>query len=305
MIEIRVPATSANLGPGFDTLGLALDLWNTFTVMRAPEMSFSGAEGPATNEVLTPDGQAMILKGAQAVADRLGAKLPPMAFHVKADIPPRRGLGSSATAILAGALAADRILNGDLPRLEILRLTLPIEGHPDNLAAALFGGVVLAYRHSFKGIDVVELPVPPSVLAALAIPEGDVATSASRAVLPESIPIADAVFNIGRAALLGVALSTGRLELFREALMDRVHQPYRTQIVNGLDDILDAAVRSGALGAFLSGSGPTVLALVRKGGSRLVTEGIKTALAAKRIPVETRVLPLSQTGATVKDMDEV
>jgi len=304
MIEIKIPATSANLGPGFDSLALALDMWNTFTVQVASETSFS-VEGPSTDGTVSESGQKMILSGAQAVADRLGASLPPLSFRIQAQIPTRKGLGSSATLILAGALAADKLLDGDLPLLEILRLTVPIEGHPDNLAAALFGGVVLTYQHSFKGIDVVELPIPPSVLIVLAIPQDEMGTDSARAVLPESVPLEDAVFNISRAALLGVALSSGRLELFREALMDRIHQPYRAQLISGLTDILQAAVRSGALGAFLSGSGPTVAALVRKGGSRLVMEGIRAALAAKRIRIDTMVVAPSDAGASVTEVEAI
>ena len=205
-----MPATSGNLGPGFDSFGMALDLWNIFRfeVGKAWDFRLDGPEGSPM-----PDGASLIAQGARAVASLLGQDLPPLAVHATAHVPPAKGLGSSATAVLAGVLAADRLLGGGLGPRDLLRAAAGVEGHPDNVGAALLGGIVLVVKRSEGALEPVTLPVPEGVRALLVEAGGSLPTPRSRAALPERVPLEDAVFNISRASLLTAALLLGRLDL--------------------------------------------------------------------------------------------
>jgi homoserine kinase len=233
VVRVRAPATTANLGPGYDCAAVALDLWN--------ELEVSEGEGAADPDHL----------GVQAFS-RL-APIEGRRFTFVDRIPRERGLGSSASVIALGLVAAAAVAGLDPTPQEFLAEGLPLEGHPDNLAAALAGGVCLTWDGRIARVT----DNTPAVPIAL-VPETTVSTAAARAALPADVPHADAAFTAGRAALLGAALASGSTELFADALADRLHEPYRA---NGAP--LLAAVReqppAGALGSTLSGSGPTVI----------------------------------------------
>jgi homoserine kinase len=265
MITVRVPATSANLGPGFDALGLALRLYNTLTIEPAPSPQIEiDGEGATT---LPRDPSHLAYQAAMAVVARVGdaddrghEATPLRAFRLRQHnrIPLARGLGSSAAAIVGGAVAANALLGGPLDQQTLLDLATEIEGHPDNVAPALVGGLVVCTR-SAAGVRWMRL-APPSLKVVLAVPDYLVSTDEARRRLPARVPFPDAIFNVTRAALLVAALTGGRPDLLDEATQDRLHQPYREQLVPGLSEVFSAARRAGAYGVALSGSGPAVLA---------------------------------------------
>ncbi len=260
-VTVRVPATSANLGPGFDALGLALRLHNTLTIEPAPgpEIEIDG-EGEKT---LPRNPSHLAYQAAMAVAARAAESrsVPAVqAFRLKQrnTIPLGRGLGSSAAAIVGGAVAANALLGHPLDQQALIDLATEMEGHPDNVAPALLGGLVVCARTP-EGVRWMRL-APPLLKVVLAVPDYAVSTEEARRRLPARVPFPDAVFNVTRTALLVAALIGGRPDLLDEATQDRLHQPYREHLVPGLTEVFAAARRAGAYGVALSGSGPAVVA---------------------------------------------
>jgi homoserine kinase len=258
LIRVRVPATASNLGPGFDALGMALRLYNTLELDAAetPRIDIDG-DGA---ETLPRDPSHLAYRAALAVA-ALAAGRAPRAFHLRQHnrIPLARGLGSSAAAIVGGAAAANALLGGPLDRQAVLDLAAGMEGHPDNVAPAVLGGLVACVVAETGTIRTVRL-IPQRLRVVVAIPEFAVSTAEARRLLPETVPYRDAVFNVTRTALLVGALVEGRMDLLGEATRDRLHQPYRARLVPGLEAVFAAAREAGADGVALSGSGPTVVA---------------------------------------------
>jgi homoserine kinase len=238
MISVRAPATTANVGPGFDCAAVALDLWNELEVAEGGER---------------PDPDHLGVRAFSLLAEPDG-----LSFRFADAIPRARGLGSSASVIALGLVAACRVAGRDADPEELLALGLPLEGHPDNLAACLAGGVCLTW----EGRIVRVADAPPAVAIAV-VPDAQVETAVARAALPETVPHADAAFTAGRAALLGAALASGDPELFAAALDDRLHEPYRAAGAPHLA-ALRADPPAGALGVTISGSGPTVIVWARE-----------------------------------------
>ena len=239
----------------------------------------------------------MVYRGVAAVYSAAGAELPPLAVACHNEIPLRRGLGSSAAAIAGGMVAANLILGGPLPLEELLRLADAIEGHPDNVAPALFGGCQIVIREGERLISV-PCPVDEGLSAVLLVPDVEIPTDKARAVMPKQIPMQDAVHNIGRAALLALALSRGDAKYLALATQDVLHQPYRAPLFPPMTGIFDAAMDAGARGVFLSGSGSTILALAE---SRLDTIAEAMLLEAVRqgVSASTRITRPSAAGVSV------
>lgn len=278
-VVAKAPATSANLGPGFDALGVALDWWETVECALAPEGLAIDVSGPGRQWVPTDEGN-LVARAVRAVGAAAG--LPPafgLRLRLSLALPVGRGLGSSAAAVAAGLVAANRLLGEPLPVERLLDLGTAIEGHPDNVAPALLGGFCAACpgagRTRTLRLD------PPAVDAVLAIPDRPLPTELARRALPAHVPFADAVANVQRTALLVAAVATGRVDLLAEATEDRLHQPYRAPLVPGLLDCIEAARAAGALGACLSGAGPSVLAWVpQAAGAPRALGGAGAAVAA-------------------------
>ena len=257
-ITVRAPATTANMGPGFDSLGMALELFNTISIERSDRFSIR-ITGNGARELSTgPDN--MVYRGVAAVYDYLGSEPPSLAVTCHNEIPLRRGLGSSAAAISGGMVAANLLTGASIPTEELLRLADAIEGHPDNVAPALFGGCQVVIRSGDRLLSV-PCPVDEKFRAVLLVPNVEIPTDEARAVMPKSVPMQDAVHNIGRAALLALALSRGDAPFLALATQDVLHQPYRSTLFPPMSGIFDAAMQAGARGVFLSGSGSTILAL--------------------------------------------
>ena len=261
LVTVRAPATAANLGPGFDALGLALGLHNEVTVDTRAEPAVV-VEGEGAGE-LPEDATNMVFRAMAFLAREAGGSLPPFALRCLNRIPLARGLGSSSAAVVSGLLLADRLLGSELPPDRLLEVAVDIEGHPDNVAACLRGGLVIAYL-SRAGWRAERLEPNDALRPIVLVPEEErMATGDARRVLPVEVPLRDAAFNLGRAALATVAL-TQRPALLGEALEDRLHQPRRLPLVPGARAIYQH-LREAGVPVCLSGSGPTLLAFVGPG----------------------------------------
>ena len=262
-IEVMAPATTANLGPGFDCLGLALDLWNRLEVLPVEP----GAESVPAVEVigegvgeLAADSGNLTYRALQFLFDEAALEVPPLRLRCHNTIPLSRGLGSSAAAIAGGLVAANTLCGNPYSPSELLEMAATIEGHPDNVAAAVLGGLQLVVSDGPQ-LYTAPIPAPPELHTVLFIPETRIATADARAVLPKQVSVADAVFNMGRVALLVAGMGLNRPEYFAVATQDRLHQPYRQPLFPAVKVIFAAARAAGALGVFVSGSGSTILAL--------------------------------------------
>jgi len=256
--SFRVPAGTSNLGAGFDTLGLALEIYLRVRIEPASKtevvaLGVDSAEIPTTSDNL-------ILRVANRVAALRNRELPPFRITIANEIPLMRGLGSSAAAIIAGITCYELALQETLTEREIFKYAFEFETHPDNLSPALRGGLVAACQSSDSEVFIANLSVAPGVKSVIVVPEFEVSTQKARSVLPQSYTRKDAVYNIQRSALIVGALTTGNWPLLQEAMNDRVHQPYRASLIPGFEEIL-ALRMPGMFGLALSGAGPTIFAL--------------------------------------------
>ncbi|MDR3076855.1 MAG: homoserine kinase [Synergistaceae bacterium] len=274
IIKVRAPATSANLGAGFDTLGMALSLYNIVTVKRIlpPGEFVSDVTGEGARELSDPKSNLIVTSYLEACSAWGIAE--PDGFDIHSDnaIPLSRGLGSSASAVVSGVLIARELNHVKASETEMLRIMTKIEGHPDNVAPCFLGGMTVG---CWDGSDLryVRLPsLPNDMYVVVAVPDVKVNTSDARKSLPEMVNFGDAVFNLGRAALMTAAWATGQWDMLSWGMDDRLHQQYRAKLFPGGDVIMDR-VRAipGCLGVAISGSGPSVLALSR-GKPRKVAE---------------------------------
>jgi homoserine kinase len=285
-IVVRAPATSANLGAGFDCLGLTLDLWN---------------EVSATPGRLAPNNDSnLILRAARATFDLAGAAYPGFELVCTNRIIFNRGLGSSAAAIACGILLANHCLGSALDEPALLNLAARLEGHPDNVVPCLLGGARVALLTDNGQVVQSRIPVAMSLCAVCFVPDVHVPTPHARGLLPSTVSLADAVYNVGRSSLLVAALASGQPALLAEATRDRLHQPFRLPLFPDGATLLESAMQSGALGAYVSGAGPTILALCGDADQAAAVALAFTRTAEKRgIPGSTLRLALSDRGAHV------
>ncbi len=262
MPDLRVPASSANLGPGFDALGLALGIYLDCHFEQSDELRIS-ARGRDAQCISTGEDN-LIWQTALAVARDTGGNLPPIQLDIDNDIPIGKGLGSSAAALTAGVVIADHLLGLHWKPLRILDEAAQIEGHPDNVAACVLGSIVATAMERGGTARAVRLELPARYGVAVVVPDFILPTSEARAVLPDGYSREDTIFNVQRAALLIAALATGTTSAFPAALEDRLHQPYRAKLVPGLEEIVRLRA-PGLLGCALSGAGPSVLVFYEKG----------------------------------------
>lgn len=291
-VRVRVPASSANLGPGFDALGLALGLHNE-VVMEEDESVSVKIEGEWAAR-LPRSAENVVVRGARALFEAAGRPFRGIKVTLVNRIPPGRGLGSSAAAWLGGIVGANALLGDPLPRDDILQLAARQEGHPDNVAAALLGGLTVACWIQDK-VVAVSLPVPADLRWVVLIPELESRTAEARAVLPRTVSREDAVFNVGRACLFVGGLLAGRPDLLGLAMEDRLHQPYRRRLFPWMEAVSAAARSAGAIGCVLSGAGPSLLAVVEDGGDD-VSKAMETALRQAGIRGAARILPVDRAG---------
>jgi homoserine kinase len=301
VISVRVPATSANLGPGYDAVGLALSLSMRIGLDRSPhpEIDIRG-----TGADLIPRGpEHPAYRAARFVAELVGESDAQFRLVQENSIPPTRGLGGSAAALVGGAVAANDLFGGQIAAPDLLNIVCELDGHPDNAAPALLGGLVIGTLTPV-GVSAVRLE-PKDLKVVVAVPDFAVSTTAARRALPDSVPHRDAAFNVGRSGLLLGALATGEYHLLRVAMQDRLHQPYRSHLVPGLEDVIEVALETGAHGACLSGSGPTVLAFAPETGAREIASAMRATFEARGVRAEAWPLDVDLAGARVEPPEEV
>ncbi|MDR3071301.1 MAG: homoserine kinase [Endomicrobium sp.] len=267
-VKIRVPATIANLGPGFDVFGAALSLYNEFEaeyVTDAKETHFIlNGEG---KELLEKKDKNLVWQAMQKTFELLSEdkyNLKNLNITINTNIPLSRGLGSSASAIVGGICLANALCKNKLNRRQIADLAIKIEGHPDNVVPAVYGGLCICGKNEYGDTGILtQLPIP-KLKVVLCIPFFELRTKYLREILPTTVSLDDAVFNISRVAILTTAFCCGDYALLRQAMQDKIHQPYRKKMIPAMDKVLEKTLSAGAYGAFLSGSGPTLAALCDK-----------------------------------------
>lgn len=263
--RVKIPASTANLGPGFDTLGMALSLY-AWIEMKPSEHTVFHMYGEQL-EGVPGDKSNLIYQVAQQVFEAAGVAVPELEISMYSDIPLTRGLGSSASAIVGALAAANALIGSPLSDAKLFDMATSIEDHPDNVGASLYGGIVTAIWDG-QHADCIRLEPDVNLEALVVIPHFQLSTSKARQVLPSEFGMKDTVYNISHSSLLVAALATGQLDKVAAAMKDRVHQPYRAALVPGMTEVLEDAHKHGALGAALSGAGPTLLVLADRRSDR-------------------------------------
>lgn len=275
---VSVPASTSNIGPGFDGIGCAVDLRNEFEFELLPPGSACQAALSGNRCAgITTSANNLAITTAQKFFRMQGQLVPSFSLRAKIEVPNARGLGSSSTAIVAGIVAGNALLGNPLTEAELLDLAVELEGHPDNVAPALLGGLIIGAAHS-KPLSYFRLAVHEDVRFVFLIPDYEVKTADARAVLPKTIPHADGIFNASRTPIVVLSLTTGNLAPLASAIEDKLHQPYRKQLFKGYDEFAAAAMGAGAAGFCVSGAGSTMLAVVSGAGVDSVSAALKEAL---------------------------
>lgn len=294
MVRVQVPATTANLGPGYDCLGMALQLHNTVEMSVAASGLNIEIQGEGCLD-LPRDEENIVFQAAQTIFKQVFFQPPGLKIRLHNNIPPAKGLGSSSAAIVGGMMAANILSGNKLEQKDIINLAHNMEGHPDNVAAAVLGGIVVAVPSDGE-IRCIKINPPKNLRAAVSIPDFPLFTRASREVIPQQIPIHDVSFNLGRVAMLISTLYTGDINQLLIAMEDRVHQPYRTNLVPGMKKVFAAARLAGAKGLSLSGSGPSIIAY-SDGDLELVARVMRDTFRQNGVTAKSLLLDISPVGA--------
>ena len=296
MVKVTVPATSANVGAGFDSLGLAVSLYNTVRFEKSDRLEILSADGS-----LIPKGPSnLVYRAVKTVFDQVDKPLPGLRITQTNAIPMARGLGSSSACIVAGILGANAMLGGPLTPRQMLTLATAIEGHPDNVAPAMLGGFV-ASAYDEGQVYSVKKNISADLAFAAFIPNFKLLTEKARAALPGQVAHKDAVYNLSRAALATAAFCDGEYELLRVATKDALHQQYRLPLVPGGDELFELAAELGAYAVYLSGAGPTIMAVVHRENEDFFAKAEEAMAAEERLlAFSLRRLLADNTGAVVK-----
>ncbi len=299
-VKVTVPATSANLGPGFDSMGLALSLTNTVEISETDNGLTVEIRGEGADT--TPaDATNLIVKAAYTVFKQVDYRPRGLRFVLTNSIPLASGLGSSAAALVGGMVAANTLLDEPLSGDELLALAVKAEGHPDNICAAFLGGLVISNYTDGHLIYHPMLVKPMEVV--LVLPTVRSQTKEMRALLPNSVPLKDAADNIGRAALVVQALSEGDYDLLADAMHDRLHEPYRRAAIPGFDQAVEAALEAGAAAVALSGAGPSLIAFAPSRHAEIASSMADALQAATGQEARTWILPVETQGAVINGRD--
>ena len=295
-IKVSVPATSANVGSGFDALGLAVTLYNTVTFEDSEVLEISASDGTRI-----PRGESnLVYRSAKGLFEKVGKQIPPLKITQTNPIPMARGLGSSSACIIAGLLGANRMLGDVLNTQELLTLATSIEGHPDNVAPAMLGGFVTSVYDEGQ-VYSVKKNIDEQLAFAAFVPDFRLLTSKARAALPDMVSHKDAVYNLSRAALATAAFCDGDYSLLGVATKDSLHQKYRLPLIDGGDEMFELAQDLGALAVYISGAGPTIMAVVPRDDQEFFARAQEALPQSEKLKHFTvyRLLP-DNTGATVE-----
>jgi len=299
MIKIRVPATTANLGSGFDCLGLALKLYLNLEIEETENSLVIEYQGEGAEKFsLKKKEETLIWKSINLVLKKTHKDIHKKGLKIKVlnKIPIARGLGSSASAIIGGIVGAARLYGIDLTNQEMLGLALSLEGHMDNIVPALIGGLTLAYKTGQGEIKWARIKTPLDLRIVLAVPEFTLNTKEMRKVLPQKVTLSQAIFNLSRSALLVNAIQNSDWEVLAEAMEDRLHQPYRTPFIPGIEEMFSQIKKTGLAGVALSGSGPSIVSLTKKGREEMISTIMKDAFLKAGINCRILVLEADLEG---------
>ena len=301
MFTVTVPATTANLGPGFDCLGAALGLYNRFTfkTLDAPDETLEIKVKGGESSGLTTGKDNLLYQSFAKFYRYLGQIPPAIAIEIEMGVPLARGLGSSATAIVGGLVGANQVAGNLLSTAELRDIAIAIEGHPDNVVPALLGNCLLSVGEAGNW-QICEIPWHESIIPVVAIPDFELSTAEARSVLPPTYSRQDAIFNTAHLGLLVRALETGRRDWLKEALCDRIHQPYRQGLIRGYDGVREAALVAGADGLVISGAGPTLLAFTSENTVKSVVIAMQKAWAGVGVTAIVREFAIDRQGARIE-----
>lgn len=308
-ISVKVPATTANLGPGFDCLGMALPVYNTITIEETV-LPGTGIEINAINDASSSedlifehiplDETSIIYKAVELLYNSIGQTPSELKITVQSQIPIARGLGSSASVIVGGLLAANELLGQPADEVALLSIATEVEGHPDNVTPAIIGGLCLTSQEDDGSILYRKLNWPEEWNITVCVPDYELSTDISRSVLPKEVPMEDAVFNAKRLAMFVEAVNTKDAELMKSALQDKLHQPYRMKLVPGLDKILENLKHEeNVLGCVLSGAGPSIIVISQKNDLDKIKSIVKETWEEMNVKVNVMTLPVEPQGAQI------
>ena len=309
-VSVKVPATSANIGPGFDCLGLALPIYNTVTIEETVlpgtgiEINMMTEDEESIDEMIFDDiprdENNIVYKAVEMLYNSIGQEPSELKINIQSQIPITRGLGSSAAVIVGGLIAANKLLGSPADETALLSIATEVEGHPDNVAPAILGGFVLASQEDDGSIVYRKLNWPNEWDITVCIPDFELSTNIARSVLPESVPMQDAIFNTKHLAMLIDAVNTKDEKLMKVALHDKLHQPYREKLVPGMKEIMEVFKHEdGVLGCVLSGAGPTMLIISHKYDLDKIKSTVKEIWEPQSVKVDIRTLKVEQNGAEI------
>lgn len=312
-VSVKVPATTANLGPGFDCMGMALPIYNTVTIEETV-LPGTGieinviAEDDTSDELslehIPMDENSIIYKAVELLYNSIGQTPSELKITVHTQIPVARGLGSSASVIVGGLIAANELLGRPADEAALLSIATEVEGHPDNVTPAIVGGLVLTSSEDDGSILYRKLDWPQEWNLTLCVPEYELATDISRSVLPKEVPIQDAVYNAKRLAMFVEAIHTKDSALMKLALKDKLHQPYRMKLVPGLEKIIENLKHEdNVLGCVLSGAGPSILIISEKNNLDKIRSIVRETWADLNVKAEIYTLPVENHGAQIISLD--
>lgn len=308
-ISVKVPATTANIGPGFDCMGMALPIYNTITIEETVlpgtgiEINAINNDSTADNlmfEHIPMDETSIIYKAVELLYNSIGQTPSELKITVQSQIPIARGLGSSASVIVGGLLAANELLGHPADEVALLSIATEVEGHPDNVTPAIVGGLCITSQEDDGTILYRKLNWPEEWNITVCIPDYELSTDISRSVLPKEVPMGDAVFNTKRLAMFVEAVNTKDAELMKIALQDKLHQPYRMKLVPGLDKIIENLKHEeNVLGCVLSGAGPAILVISQKNDLDKIKSIVKETWEDMNVKVNIMTLPVEPQGAQI------
>lgn len=308
-VSVKVPATTANIGPGFDTLGMALPLYNTVTIEETV-LPGTGVEINVVSDGISLDEFALehipldensiIYKAVELLYNSIGQTPAELKITIKSGIPIARGLGSSASVIVGALIGANELLGRPADDLALLSIACELEGHPDNITPAFVGGLVLSSQEEDGSVIYRKLDWPNEWAITVCIPDFELSTDIARSVLPKEVPMKDAVFNAQRLAMFVETVHTKDSELLKLALKDRLHQPYRMKLIQGLDEIMNAFKHNDdVFGCVISGAGSSILVISNKNNLENIQNEVKDIWTSLNIKCDIKILNVEQNGAQI------
>lgn len=308
-VSVKVPATTANIGPGFDCLGMALPLFNTITIeetvlpgtgVEINVISESSAIDELALEHIPLDENSLVYKAVELLYNSIGQTPGELKINIHSSIPVARGLGSSASVVVGALIAANELLGHPADEVALLSIASELEGHPDNITPAIIGGLVLASQEDDGTVIYRKLEWPSEWAITVCIPDFELSTDIARSVLPKEVPMKDAIFNAQRLGMFVQAVHTKDNELMKLALKDRLHQPYRMKLMPGLDKIMDnLRFIDSVLGCVISGAGSSILVISEKNDLDKIKNVVKETWADQNIKCEIRTMNVEQNGAQI------